>query len=524
MSQTSDKQTPAGPPNGKVTRPNSRTTPQSSYSPPPTYRARPPAPTYRARPGTGPQPVQRIDPQADFLRARYRSELRRNRMRFIAFTVLSIMAVSGVVIYIYVSNLLGNVTKVLDIFKPPVTIHVDANGTPVPVIYPDWGKEPVNILLLGLDYRPGDADTEADTRADTQIVVHIDPVSKSAAMVAIPRDLWVPIPGYGEGRINAAYQIGETNKESIEGGGPVLAMSTIEQNLGIKIQYYAKVDFRGFEKIINTIGGLTIDVPKPLVDNEYPLGDVGVTRLYVPAGLQHMDGHTALAYARSRHADSDLGRNSRQQQVLLAIKEQGLNLNLITKLDDLADQLSTSIETNLSLTQTGSLVSLGRDFGADSIQTVNITADMVTETIIQPSGADVLIPNWDLIRPLVAQAFADPMLAKESARLSVVNGTEVGGIGKKVRDQLVAEGFIIPDLRSKPPEEPVYPTTVIIDYTNGQKPRTLEALCRSLDLDCSQVKKADPAEAPVAQTDNLPIDIMVVAGEDRIQLTNIDSP
>ncbi|MEO5951305.1 MAG: LCP family protein, partial [Chloroflexia bacterium] len=265
------------------------------------------------------------------------------------------------------------------------------------------------------------------------------------------------------------------------------------------------------------IGGLTLDVPRPLVDNEYPLGDHGVTRIYIPAGLQHMDGRTALSYARSRHADSDLGRNSRQQQVLLAIKQQGLNLNLITKLNELSNQLSSSIETNLSITQTGSLATLARDFGADSIQTVNITADMVTETILPPTGADVLIPNWDIIRPLVAQAFADPRLAKEAARLSVVNGTEVNGVGKKIRDQLVAEGFLVPDLRSRPPEDAPYTTTQITDYTGGQKPRTLEALCRTLELDCSQVKKAPATEAPVSQTDSKPVDIMVVAGDDKIK-------
>jgi LCP family protein required for cell wall assembly len=457
--------------------------------------------------------VQRLDPQTALIRARYRTEARRNRTRLIVLTVLAIMAVSGIAIYAYVSNTVDIITGAIGkIFTEPPKTHVDANGTPVPVVYPPWGTEPVNILLLGLDYRPGDE----DTRADTQIVVHVDPVSKSAAMVAIPRDLWVPIPGFGEGRINSAYQLGESNRATIEGGGPVLAMSTIEQNLGIHIHYYAKVDFTGFEQIIDTMGGLTLDVPRPLVDNEYPLGDHGVTRLYIPAGLQHMDGRTALAYARSRHADSDLGRNSRQQQVLLAIREQGLNLNLITKLNELAGELSDAVETNLSVPQVGSLAQLAKEFDQDSIQTVSITADMVTETILA-NGADVLIPNWDMIRPLVSQAFADPRLAKEAARLSVQNGTETGGIGKKVYDQLIADGFFVPDLRSVPPEEQgTYPVTTITDYSGGQKPRTLEALCTALDLDCTEVKQGDPAEAPIAQTDNLPVDIVVVAGDDKI--------
>ena len=340
-------------------------------------------------------------------------------------------------------------------------------GTPVTIDYPDWSKkEPFNILLIGLDYRPG----EQDSRADTQIIVHIDPAQKSAAMVAIPRDLWVPIPKYGEGRINSAFQHGETDPDV---DGPSLAMWTIEDNFGIPIRYYAQVDFTGFEKIIDTMGGLTIDVPRPLVDNEYPLGNYGVTRIYIPAGLQHMDGRTALAYARSRHADSDLGRNSRQQQVLLALRQQGLNLNLITKLDDLAGQLSDSVKTNLNLPEIGSLAQLSKEIPPDSIQTVQIDADMVTETFV--GGADVLLPNWALIKPKIAQAFADPKLAKEEARLSVQNGTNVAGMAKKLQDVLVEKGFYVPDLRSVT-NPGKFPKTVITDYTGGKKPVTLDAL------------------------------------------------
>src|SRR5207253_11179176 len=113
----------------------------------------------------------------------------------------------------------------------------------------------------------------------------------------------------------------------------------------------------GFERIVDTMGGVTIDVPKPLADNDYPLAQnsYGTTRIYIAAGLQHMDGRTALEYARSRHADSDLGRNSRQQQVLLALRPQGVSLNLLPNLNELLSQLSGAIKTDLSLTQVGSL-------------------------------------------------------------------------------------------------------------------------------------------------------------------------
>lgn len=449
-------------------------------------------------------------------RSRHQTEAKRRRLRFVIIGLLSLLLITGGVAFAYVSHLIDQGTKTItEVFKTPegfrpgVTGPDGLPGTPIPIEYPDWSKnEPVNILLLGLDYRPG----EEDSRADTQIIVHIDPAAKTAAMVAIPRDLWVPIPGFGEARINAAFQKGESDK-TVPGGGPGLAMATIEDNFGIPIQYYAQVNFTGFEQIIDTLGGITLDVPRPLVDNEFPFNNYGVTRIYIPAGLQHMDGRTALAYARSRHADSDLGRNSRQQQVLLALRQQGLNLNLLTRLDALSGQLSDAVKTNLSLTQVGSLAKLSQEIDRESIQTVQITADMAAETILL-SGADVLLPQWNLIRPAIANAFADPKLAKEGARISVQNGTWTGGIGKKVRDALVEKGFYVPDLRSAA-NQGEYPVTTIIDYTGGKMPVTIEALTRELGVSPSAVKKGKPAEAPIANTDNKPVDISVIAGDDK---------
>jgi LCP family protein required for cell wall assembly len=451
--------------------------------------------------------------------SRHRTETKRRRLRTVMIILVSLIAISGVAAYAFVSNTIGTITDTLgkviqtpETLRPGVVGPNGEQGTPIPIEYPDWSKnEPLNILLIGLDYRPG----EQDSRADTQIIVHINPAAKTAAMVAIPRDLWVPIPGYGEGRINSAFQHGETDKLTVPGGGPGLAMATIEDNFGIPIQYYAQVDFTGFEEIIDTMGGLTIDVPKPLVDNDYPLGNYGVTRIYIPAGLQHMDGRTALAYARSRHADSDLGRNSRQQQVLLALRQQGLNLNLITKLNELAGQLSGAVKTNLKITEIGSLATLSKQIDLGSIQTVQIDANMVSE-VITDGGADVLVPNWELIKPKIAQAFADPKLAKEAARLSVQNGTLVGGLGKKLHDALVEKGYYIPDLRSvEVSEQGKYPKTVIIDYTGGQKPVTIDALTKELGIAPTDVQEGRPTQAPIANGDGKPVDIAVIVGEDR---------
>jgi hypothetical protein len=126
------------------------------------------------------------------------------------------------------------------------------------------------------------------------------------------------------------------------------------------------------------------------------------------------------------------------------------------------------------------------------------------------------LPNWDLIKPKIAQAFSDPRLSKEAARLSVQNGTTVGGIGKKVRDQLVSKGFFVPDLRSTD-DQGTHPVTTITDYSGGTKPHTIEALVKELDLKATDVIQGDPAEAPTAQTDGAPVDIMVIAGDDQLR-------
>ena len=377
------------------------------------------------------------------------------------------------------------------------------------VTYPDWSKnEPVNILLLGLDFRP----EEQDSRADTMIVVHIDPAEKTATMLSIPRDLWVPIPGHGEARINAAFQLGEDDKTT-PGGGPGLAMATVEDNFNIPIHYFAQVDFTGFERIVDAMGGINIDVPRPLADNEYPYGDYGYSRIYVPAGLQHLDGHTALQYARSRHADSDIGRNSRQQQVLLALRQQGLNLNIVTHLNDILTQLNGAVKTDLSLTQVGSLAQLAKKIDRNSIQTIQIGNEDVVETILA-DGADVLMPQWSVIRPKVQKAFSNDKLVREAARLSLLNGTTTSGVARTLSDTLAKQGFTIANLASAT-DQGSYPKSVITDYTGGQKPYTIQALTKALGLDASDVKQGDPNKVPNGQ-DGKPIDIQIIAGDDRL--------
>ncbi|PLS82820.1 MAG: LytR family transcriptional regulator, partial [Chloroflexi bacterium] len=278
----------------------------------------------------------------------------------VVVALLLLLFGGGAYAYNRVSSALGQISSGEDV--RPTTI---AKGPPPALL-----QAPFNVLVIGVDLRPNDPTEGA--RSDTLIVVHIDPVQKWASMLSIPRDSLVKIPNdqcpnAAGTKINAAYACGYRNPEiygtgiDSEDAGAALAAETVEQFLGIKIPYTAQVDFNGFQKIVDTLGGVPVDVPRAILDAEYPTEDYGYMRLYIPAGLQRMDGTTALRYARTRHADNDFGRAQRQQQVLQAvldeIKRQGIvsQISTATKLLDVASQY---VRTNLRIDDASTLTGL----------------------------------------------------------------------------------------------------------------------------------------------------------------------
>lgn len=278
---------------------------------------------------------------------------------------------------------------------------------PAPTPLPEWsGRDPINILLLGVDRRLGDEDPP---RSDTIIVVHVDPVAKRVDMLSIPRDLLVQIPGYYATKINAAYPFGELD-ESIPGGGPTLVAQTIEYNFGIPIHYYAEVDIAGMEKVVDTIGGVIIDVPGIVKDDQYPTEDSGFTRVRFTPGLQVMDGVTAVRYARTRHDGGDFSRQTRQQQVLLAIRERALATGLITNLPDIISELGDSVRTDVlgddpSFRKLYQLARLGQDIGRENIYSHSLGPYVYEEVI---DDGYYLVGDWEVIRALAADLPSDP--------------------------------------------------------------------------------------------------------------------
>jgi polyisoprenyl-teichoic acid--peptidoglycan teichoic acid transferase len=262
---------------------------------------------------------------------------------------------------------------------------------------PDDGR--VTIVLLGIDAR--DKLTEGASRTDVLTLATIDPLSQTAAMLSIPRDLYVPLPGYDEQqRINTAYFWGEVNQ--LPGGGPGYAEETITYNFGVPIQRYAVIDFAGFKNVIDALGGVDIDVPVDIVDDAYPTPDYRTEVLRIPAGRVHMDGDLALKYVRTRHTDSDFGRLQRQQQVLLAIRDKALSIGSISKVPEALNAAGDSLQTDLTLPEMLSLAKKWSQIPRENIQAYRIDETMI-QPYVTPQGGQVLLPDREKIAEVVAR-------------------------------------------------------------------------------------------------------------------------
>jgi len=271
---------------------------------------------------------------------------------------------------------------------------------PTSVILRDTDR--VNVLVMGIDRRPGE---QFISRTDTMMLMSIHLKTKTASILSIPRDLYVVIPGRGRDRINTAFVYGSTGNNPA--GGARLDMQTVEYNLGVPVQHYILVDFNAVIQAIDAVGGVDVNVPKEISDPTFLSMDYGYDPLYIPAGQQHFDGYTALKYARTRHQDSDFHRALRQQQVVMAVREQVLNLGLtelIRQAPFLYRQLGEGTRTDLSLDDIIGLAVATMDISGENIRTEvldhNYVSNYQTET-----GASVLIPINERIAPLVEELF-----------------------------------------------------------------------------------------------------------------------
>jgi LCP family protein required for cell wall assembly len=347
-----------------------------------------------------------------------------------------------------------------------------AGSVPTPTPQPEWtGTEPVTLLLLGVDKRENGEEDDG-SRSDTMILVRIDPVTESASILSIPRDTKVIVPGYGVQKVNAAYAFGDANKDTVQGGGPGLTMRTIEANFGIHVDYYAEVDFAGFQKIIDTVGGVTINNPYAIKDDEYPAEGNNYQRIYFPPGWQHLDGEEALIYARTRHDDGDSMRSVRQQQLLMALREQAMKLDLVSKAGDLFGEFGDTLRTDLDLGQLIELARLGARIDQSNIHQVSLMPALTEET--DANGVYYLVPYWNDVAAVLSD-FAGTTIAPPGSALAnptfavpivVRNASGMDGMATAVMEALQAQGFTNVSIDTSATGE-VTDYTQIVDRSNN---------------------------------------------------------
>ncbi len=266
----------------------------------------------------------------------------------------------------------------------------------------------VTVLLLGIDQRAGE---EGPFPTDTMILLSFSPAEKTAAILSIPRDLWVEYPGLNQqGKINAANVIGDQVNYP-GGGGPALAMKTVTAVTGLTVDYYVLINFDVFITLIDAIGPIEVCPPEPIDDDEYPDGSYGTISIHFDAGCQELDSERLLQYARTRHGDSDIDRSRRQQEVIMAVRSRVLSLggvlDLVPVAVDLWESVQQNVRTNLSFADMASLALAAEGIAPENIRQGQITfEDVLIGT--SPEGEDILIPISTDIALLVEDLLRPP--------------------------------------------------------------------------------------------------------------------
>jgi LCP family protein required for cell wall assembly len=397
---------------------------------------------------------------------------------------------------------------------PPPSVSIPDSDLPSA-----WdGASRVTVLLIGLDYRDYLAN-DGPPRSDSMIVLSIDPISKTAAMVSIPRDMWVNIPGFKYSRINTAYSLGEGAK--LPGGGPELARKTVEQFLGVPIQYYAQIDFNAFVHFIDLIGGIVI-----YNDEDLRLDPVGSGQDKIKltcCGERQLTGEKTLAYVRYRKGEGgDVARAQRQQKVILAIREKVTDPEnfpvLLGQARQFYEEFSAGIKTNMSFDTALQLGLLAKDIPVESIKRGVIDYSMVSldDVVLDGQNANIMKPLPDKIRvlrdelftsggptsPLAAQGDPAQLMKDDAATIRVLNGSATQGLEVTTGNYFRTLGLAVLEAGTA---DRTFDSTVIVLYS--PKLYTLKYLQAVFNISSSTqiVIRPDPAA---------PFDIEIYLGND----------
>ena len=351
----------------------------------------------------------------------------------------------------------------------------------------------INVLLLGY----GGVGHDGALLTDSIMVLTLDQQTKKAAMISVPRDIWVKIPYTATtgafNKLNAAYAIGADddnfpNKASEykgAAGGGNLASTVVGGILGMKIDYWVAVDFHAFRSVVDALGGVDVNVEKTFTDPLYPRNDdpsidPGWKTVHFNAGMQHMNGELAIEYARSRHSledGTDFGRSRRQQLLLLAIKNKALTPEGFTKVFGLMDALSGDFKTNMNVGQIKALSDLAKNVDPAAIERVSIDNTNYLVDAESSDGQDVLVPqakSWLPLRSYIAGLLLDPAIKTENATVQLWNASGTSNAAGTATSMLHDIG-----LQTLPPQtvtSAAQQQNEIHDYSEGKDPSTVNYL------------------------------------------------
>jgi LCP family protein required for cell wall assembly len=399
---------------------------------------------------------------------RLKSSRRRRVLKRTALTLMTFLVIGGaffaIRLYILERHVLRGGGR-----APALAENVDINKLK------GEGDGRINVLLLG----NGGPGHEGPDLTDTIMLVSIDPVNHNTALLSIPRDLWVRIPGDGYQKINAAYVYGKQqskakDEKTKDEAGLELLDKTLSPILGVPIHYHTVVDFAAFKQTVNAIGGVTFNVPETLYDPTIAWENHGNSYIAMK-GQQTFNGDKALLYARSRETSSDFARGQRQRQLIVAIKDKTFSLGTFSnpvKISSLLSSLGNNVYTDFSLDDMMRLYKIVGKIPSKNITSIDLVTpphNLVTTGNI--NGLSVVQPRaglfeYSAIQSYVRNALKDSYIAKENAQIAIYNATNVSGMATKQSNYLKSYGYNVVTVGNTP--TPTNPQkTQIIDLTKG---------------------------------------------------------
>lgn len=390
------------------------------------------------------------------------------------------------------------------------------------------GDGRVNVLLLG----KGGPGHEAPDLTDTILLASIDPIQNEAALVSVPRDLYVETESGYETKINAIYSLAkqarlangdetESDLQAAEDAGLNAIKSSVSEVLGVPVHYYVMVDFTGFKEAINTVGGVTVNVEEPLYDSSVAWL-LGGNPLIADEGLQTFDGDRALLYARSRKgsARGDFDRTERQRQIIVALQQKVLSVGTFAnpfKVVELMNNLGQHVRTDLNgLSELKRFYEIGQNISSDNVVSLGLADPpnvlVATDNI---GGLSIVAPTaglfqYDEIRSYIRNTIRDPFLRKENARVLILNGTTTAGLATETMEELKSYGYNVIGVDNAPTSN--YINNVLIDNTNGQMRYTKSYIERRLGLIATTQL---PQDVPGIEQ----ADFVIILGTDEVTKT-----